>query len=349
MPSRWHHSSAIKHNIVVLDECFPVYPRFDFDYSIKYYTSTRPDQLPSRVKDATIIVTSDTRITREGILSARKLQLVATNSTGTDSIDTTTLRELGIVLCNVPAQSTESVAEHALALYYGLRRNILEMHRLTMEGKAWNIVGKSQLRLQHTRTLPRTNAEETLVVIGYGALGRRVESLGEALGMQTLIAERKAAPTIRPGRVPFLQCLKLGTVFIITAPLNETTRGMMGELEFAAMHPTSLLINVGRGGIINEDALVSALRQGHIGGAAVDVYEDEPATPPNSPLLDPSIPNLLLSPHIAWYSKRTIKNTLLTQKANLEGFVAGKLINVVIPPKANWLTEGRGQGQLSLR
>jgi glycerate dehydrogenase len=170
-PSRSRHFAVSKHNIVVLDQCFTPYPPFNFKYTIEYHSSTKPDQLPSRIKDSTIIIASDTRVTREGLLAAKNLQLVVTNGTGTDRIDKATLRELGIALCNVPAQSTESVAEHALALYYGLRRKLLEMHQVTMEGKAWAMTGDVQSRLYYLRRTPRTNAEETMVVIGYGALG----------------------------------------------------------------------------------------------------------------------------------------------------------------------------------
>ncbi|MBE3048417.1 hypothetical protein IMZ48_39115 [Candidatus Bathyarchaeota archaeon] len=159
--------------------------------------------------------------------------------------------------------------------------------------------------------------------------------------MQVLIAERKGNPETRPGRVPFLQCLRRGTVFILAAHLNKTTRGMIGTSELAVMGPTSLLVNVGRGGIIDELALVKALKGNRIGGAATDVFAEEPATKANSPLLDPSIPNLLLSPHMAWYSKRTIENTRLVQKANLEGFVSGRMINVVIPPGESKKVEAR--------
>ncbi|KID60739.1 uncharacterized protein G6M90_00g106190 [Metarhizium brunneum] len=326
-------STVTKHNIVVLDDCFAPCAQFDFDYVITYYSSTEPHQLPARIEDATIVIVTDTRVTREGILGAQRLQLVAANGTGTDRIDKTALRELGIGLCNLPAQTTESVAEHALALYYGLRRNLLEMHAITMAGKAWATCGNTQIRFQRSTPPPRTNAEETMVVLGYGTLGKKIESLGKALGMNVVIAERKGAQETRPGRLPFPQCLKLGTIFVIAAPLNETTQGMIGTSELAAMDPTSLVINIGRGGIIDELALAHSLRKGQIGGAATDVYEIEPATTANSPLLDPTIPNLLLSPHTAWYSKRSIDNVLLAQKLNLEAFVAGNMTNVVIAPR----------------
>lgn len=150
--------------------------------------------------------------------------------------------------------------------------------------------------------------------------------------MRVLIAERKGALQVRPGRAHFQQCLKQGTVFMLAAPLTSETWEMVGVHELAAMDPTSILVNVGRGGVVDESALVKALRQGQIAGAATDVFKEEPATRTNSLLLDPSIPNLLLSPHVAWYTRRTIDNTYNAQKANLDGFVSGNMINVVVPP-----------------
>ena len=96
------------------------------------------------------------------------------------------------------------------------------------------------------------------------------------------------------------------------------------------MNRTAIVVNIGRGGVIHERALVAALREGQIMGAAVDVFEQEPATPANSNLLDPSIRNLVVSPHVAWYSSRTIRGTTATIKANLENFVAGNATNVIV-------------------
>ncbi len=150
--------------------------------------------------------------------------------------------------------------------------------------------------------------------------------------MTVIIAERRDAPQTRAGRIPFSKALSMGTLFVVATPLDESTRDMIGADELAIAGPKSLFINVGRGGIISETDLVHALRQGLIGGAATDVFASEPPTKDTSPLLDPSIPNLLLSPHTAWYSKRTMEDTCRVQRANIEGFVAGKMINVVAPP-----------------
>ncbi len=148
--------------------------------------------------------------------------------------------------------------------------------------------------------------------------------------MKVLIAERKDATETRSGRTAFNEALKQGTIFILVTPLDANTRDMISTAEFAAMGNTALVINVGRGGVINEPALAQALRDGQIAGAATDVFEHEPATKENCPLLDPTIPNLLLSPHAAWFSARTLRGTVATVKANIEGFAAGKPQNLVI-------------------
>jgi glycerate dehydrogenase len=150
-----------------------------------------------------------------------------------------------------------------------------------------------------------------------------------ALDFKVVIADRKGAESLREGRTAFKDALRQGTVFMIAAPLDASTRDMIGASELASIDPTAVIINVGRGGIVNEQALADALKAHKIGGAGVDAFEKEPATRATCPLLEPGIPNLVLSPHIAWFSSKTIKGTLDTQKANIEAFVAGKPINVV--------------------
>lgn len=148
--------------------------------------------------------------------------------------------------------------------------------------------------------------------------------------MDVLIAERKDASEIREGRTAFKDAIGRGTIFIVVAPFDASTRDMISTAEFERMDRTALVVNVGRGGVVDEAALAKALKDGQIGGAATDVFEHEPATKDNCPLLDPSIPNLVLSPHVAWYSSRTLKGTVATVKGNIEGFVAGKPRNLII-------------------
>lgn len=158
--------------------------------------------------------------------------------------------------------------------------------------------------------------------------------MAKALGMRVILAERKSSEETRPGRTAFDAALREGTVFMLVTPLDASTRDMISTAELERMDPTSLIVNVGRGGVINESALAKALNEGNIAGAATDVFASEPASKETSPLLDRSIPNLLLSPHVAWYSSRTINGTLDVLKNNIEGFVAGKPQNVVISGKS---------------
>lgn len=153
--------------------------------------------------------------------------------------------------------------------------------------------------------------------------------------MHVLIAERKGSSEARAGRTPFDDALKQGTFFVVVAPLDESTRNMISSTELEAMNPTSVIVNVGRGGVIDELALAKALKDGRIAGAGTDVFEHEPATKENCPLLDSTIPNLIVSPHIAWYSPKTINGTVAIAKANIEGFVAGRPQNVVVAGKGS--------------
>lgn len=168
---------ASLHHVVYLDNWVDP-PPLNFEHRLTKYDSTTPEQLPSRLRDATIAICSSARITRAGIEAASNLQLIACNSTGTDQVDKVALRERGITLCHVPAQNTDSVAEHAFALYYALRRRIMPLHELTMDGVSW---GKGPAFRLFEGGPPRTNAEECLVVVGYGALGEccQVETRGD--------------------------------------------------------------------------------------------------------------------------------------------------------------------------
>ncbi|KAK3713167.1 hypothetical protein LTR37_008600 [Vermiconidia calcicola] len=316
----------MKHRVVVVDN-WVTPPALSIDHEQTSYASTSAAELPERIKDATIIVTSGTPIIRTAIEKASNLQLISCNGTGTDHIDKDAARERGVAVSRVPAQNTDSVSEHAFALYYTIRRRIVDMHAVAMDGKTWAANGQLAPKMGKP---PRTNAEETLVVIGYGALGQNIERIGKALGMTVLLAERKGASHVREGRISFADVINFGTILMLTTPLDDSTRDMISTAELQTMDPTALLVNVGRGGVINEAALAQALKDGQIGGAATDVFEHEPATTENCPLLDPSIPNLILSPHVAWYSNRTIQGTVATVKANIEGFVAGRPRNIVV-------------------
>jgi glycerate dehydrogenase len=148
--------------------------------------------------------------------------------------------------------------------------------------------------------------------------------------MKVIIAERKNATTTREGGTSLSDAIRQATLFIVVVPRDDDTNNMISTAELAAMDDTAVIVNVGRGGVIDEVAIAKALRDGKIGGFATDVFSPEPATKESSVLLDETIPNLILSPHIAWFSSKTNKGTRETVKKNVEAFVAGTPQNVVV-------------------
>lgn len=164
-------SDVKKHSVVAVDNWI-IPPEFDFEHDFTQYENTSPVELTERIKTATIVVCSGTRITREAVENAPNLQLISCNGTGTDTIDKDVIRERGLSLSRVPAQNTDSVSEHAFALYYALRRRVLDMHELAMDGEVWRANVGSLIPNAFSARPPRVNDEETLVVIGHGAIGR---------------------------------------------------------------------------------------------------------------------------------------------------------------------------------
>jgi glycerate dehydrogenase len=160
-------AQGLKHNVVALDSWVKP-PAFDIDHDLYLHNTTDPTEIASLVRDATIIIVSMVPVSRATIEAAPNLQLIACNGTGTDHVDKVAAREHGVAVCHVPAQNTESVSEHAFALFFALRRQILPMHTLTIDGGVWS---KNNAIYQKMGAPPRTNGEETLVLVGYGAIG----------------------------------------------------------------------------------------------------------------------------------------------------------------------------------
>lgn len=158
------------HHVVVVDSWVDP-PKLSFEHESTKYSNTAPDELPERIKDATIVITSATQITLAGLKNAPKLQLISCNGTGTDHVDKDAVRDLGLSLCRVPAQNTDSVSEHAFAQYFAVRRRIIEMHEVAMDGKTWKGNVGRHVPDAFGKPGPRVNAEERLVVVGYGAIG----------------------------------------------------------------------------------------------------------------------------------------------------------------------------------
>jgi glycerate dehydrogenase len=162
-------------------------------------------------------------------------------------------------------------------------------------------------------------------IVGYGALGQGVAAVARAFGMQVLVANRPGGQR-HPDRADLADLLPRVDVLSLHCPLTPATRGLVGRDELALMKPDAVLINTARGALVDAAALAEALRAGRLGGAGIDVLEQEPPVDGN-PLLDPSIPNLIVTPHTAWAARESRQRCLDELAANVEAFLRGERRN----------------------
>ncbi|KAI0913260.1 D-isomer-specific 2-hydroxyacid dehydrogenase family protein [Ustulina deusta] len=314
--------------IVALETFFCPLPNFTLPAphtcEFRNYERTRPDQIAERIRDADVVILTILPLTAE-VLSAEAtphLKMVSVIASGTDTVDLAACRARGIVVGNTPHCNVTTVTEHVLALYFATRRSIMLTHSLTRAGD-WAAKGSQQSTMDGPDDKPPcTCRDEVLGIIGYGAIGRNVEATAKVLGMKTLVAGRKGA-SAPEGRVPFETAIRESSVLIVCLPRSPETLNLISSAELSLMKPYALLINVSRGGIVDEKALVAALREGKIAGAGTDVYSQEPAEPASNVLLaaDTADLNLVTTPHVAWYSEESFDNYSRTCTANVAGFV----------------------------
>lgn len=288
----------------------------------EYPTCTALEIVP-RLQGASIAITNRMHIGEEELQALPELQLVAMTATGYDCIDIEACRAHGVTVTNIRNWCTSTVAEHAFAMMFALRRQLFLYRSLVDAGK-WQ---HSPFYGLLEDPVPETLEGSTLGVIGLGALGRRVIAIGEALGMRTVVAEHKNAVP-RAGRIAFDDVLQSADVLCITCPLTPETRNLIGATELARMKPAALLINCARGRIVDDDALAQALQAGRLGGAGVDVLREEPPRNGN-PLLELDLPNLVVTPHTAFASKQALEVLAEQLLGNIEAFAAGEMRNVV--------------------
>ncbi|KAH8897537.1 hypothetical protein GQ53DRAFT_510826 [Thozetella sp. PMI_491] len=322
-----------RHKVVCLDAYLCPVPSFNFPHEyVEYENTIGEDLITERARDATIIITTRAPMSARTIQNCPRLELIALMSVGYDIIDMEACRSRCITVCNSPSASAESVAEHAFALFFGAKRKVVDLHNVTLKGEEWPRAKSAFHLYKHP---PRVNRHETLGIIGYGGLGKYIENIGNALGMSVLIAERKntLSGSIRPGRTPFEEVLQTCTVLMIACSLDAESGNMIAEAELQSMRRDSIVVNVARGGVMDEAALVKALNEGWVSSAATDVFTIEPATTTSTPFIVEFPPNLTLSPHVAWYADATLETLQALIKETLEGFVAKKPVNLV---KESW-------------
>jgi glycerate dehydrogenase len=284
------------------------------------YPATQPEEVVGRLRGATVAICNKVAMPRAVIEALPDLRMIAVSATGTNNIDLTACRERGIDVSNIRGYADHTVPEHVFALLLALSRN-LTAWRESVQAGHWQASRQFCLFDHPIRDLYGA----TLGIVGSGSLGNGVARLAEAFGMRVLRAERKAAGAIRPGCTAFATVLREADAITLHCPLNAETANMIAAAELRAMKPSALLINTGRGGLVDEAALIQALREGWIAGAGFDVITAEPP-PLGHPMLDPALlamPNFLLTPHVAWSSQPAMQALADQLIDNIEAFVAG--------------------------
>ena len=312
-------------SIVFLERNTFTFPfrRPGFDHEWVEYGETDESQVVDRLRDATIAICNKVGLRANTLARLPKLKLIAVAATGTDNVDLEYCRAHNIAVCNTRGYAAGSLPEHALMLMLALRRNLVA-YRDDVRAGRWQEAKKFCL-LDH----PIGDLRGTVLgIVGFGTLGQSMAQLGRAIGMEVIVAERKHATTIRPKRRSFREVLRLSDVLSLHCPLTKETRDLIGAPELNQMKRDALLINTARGGLIDDHALLEALRSGKIAGAGVDVLRVEPPREGN-PLLDADLPNLIVTPHNAWASKQAMQSLADQLIDNLEAFVRGEPQNLV--------------------
>ena len=280
------------------------------------YDRTTPEQTLERCKDATVVITNKVYISGQMMSQLPNLKLIAIAATGMNNVELDAAAELGIEVKNVSGYSTYSVAEATLGAALSLLRNSAYYDNYFKSGAyaATNDIFHSGRPISMLRG-------KNWGIIGLGAIGHQVAHLAEAFGCN--IAYSSTSGVVRPERFPhknLSELLQWADVISIHSPLNAKTAGLIGKSELEQMKSTAIIINVARGGIIDEAALADALNNRNIAGAALDVFSSEPLH--SSPLYSLNDPyTLLASPHTAWAADDAVKLLIDGIAANIKNFL----------------------------
>lgn len=283
---------------------------------------TEPELVAERISGAELLILNKTRITRQHMEANPQLRMICVAATGTDCLDLEAAEELGVTVCNCQAYGTGSVVQHVFGMILAMTTSLLQYSKAVEDGR-WQ-----QSDQFCFLDYPISELDgKTLGIVGYGTLGRGVAAVAESFGMKVVVAAR---PGTTGGERPALEeLLPMVDVLTLHCPLNEHTRGLIDGAALKKMKKNALLVNGARGGIVDEMALADALRNGVIGGAAVDVLTTEPPDDSN-PLLAGDIPNLILTPHIAWASREARQRILDQMTENISSFLDGQPLRVVM-------------------
>ena len=290
---------------------------------ITLHATSTDAEVDERIAGVEFILTNKLNITRARMRAVPGLRFIGLTATGTNNVDLEAARELGIAVCNIREYCTVSVVQHVLGAILLLTHRFREYGQAAIDG-TWSSSEQFTVPGPPIREL----SGKVLGIVGYGTLGQAVaKAARDALGMRVLVARRQgaAAESAKDDsavRVTLDELLRTSDVLSLHCPLTPATTGMIGARELALMKPEAVLINTARGALVDLEALVAALKGGDLGGAAIDVLPKEPPTE-GSVLFEPGIPNLLVTPHIAWAAFEARQRAVDELALNVEDFLRG--------------------------
>lgn len=291
--------------------------------SLTTYPYTPAAQVIERAQSADILLVNKVILNEEVLAQLPKLQCVCVSATGYDNVDLEAASQRGIPVCNAVGYSTDSVAQQVFALLLALANRVYE-HHISVQAGEWRRSDDFSYTLQ---TIPEL-AGKTFGIYGFGRIGQRVAELAQAFGMRILSTHKHPERDARPG-VRFVDLPTLfaqSDVVSLHAPLSEDNREVVDADLLERMKPSAYLINTGRGGLIDEQALQRALQQGQLAGAGLDVLSVEPPVDGN---VLTTAPNCLITPHMAWATQASRQRLLDITVENVRGFLMGEVQNQV--------------------
>ncbi|WP_265462866.1 D-2-hydroxyacid dehydrogenase [Aeromonas salmonicida] len=293
--------------------------RPEFPHHWQSHPSTAPEQVVERLRNASIAIINKVRIGAPELAQLPDLKLIALAATGSDNVDLEACRAANVGVCNIRNYSGPSVPEHAMALMLALSRNLFAWRQSLLEGR-WQQSGQFCFFDHNIMDLHG----KQLGIIGKGTLGQGLGERAQGMGMIVRYAQSQTGASHDEDRLPLDALLQSSDVVSLHCPLTPYTRHLIGERELALMKPGALLINVGRGGLVDEAALLKALANGRLGGAGFDVASVEPP-PSDHPLMQAlQYPNFILTPHVAWASEESMQRLADQLIDNINAFAEGR-------------------------
>ncbi len=284
---------------------------------LQCYAMTSASEVVARLTNATVAIVNKVELNATILAQLPKLKLICVTATGINNIDLVAAKQAGIVVCNARDYAKHAVPQQAMALLLALFNQIVPYQQAVQQG-AWSRSPQFCLLDYPIRQLAGLN----FTVVGYGGLGQATAQLAAAFGMQIQIAERPNSKIVREGRIDFKQALQQADVLSLHCPATLDNQHLLNAETLCWLKPTAVLLNTARGSLIEPTALAAALKSGQLAGAALDVLDVEPP-PVDHPLLQPDVPNLLLSPHVGWASQQAMQQLVLQTADNIHSFFAG--------------------------